>query len=115
MQNTSIVNEDYLFELVTFMGIKKLEFLYWSTDWYNLSLYSVITYLKECRGKSTFLDVCNVYNIKIVSTFEKLIYKYKKKHLFTNKYNCEDRILFYVNYMTSYQSVYIGTLFIICY
>ena len=32
MQNTSIVNEDYLFELVTFMGIKKLEYLYRSTD-----------------------------------------------------------------------------------
>ena len=111
MQNTGTFDDGYLFELVTFMGMKKLEYLYQTKDWSNLENMTPFFgenghKLKELMSKPTFLHrVCKAYDIKIVSAFEKLVYKYKKKHLFTNKYNCEDRIIFHVNYVTSYEAV----------
>ena len=71
MQNTSIFDEGYLFELVTFMGMKKLEYLYQTKDWPNLENMTPFfgengLQLKELLSNPEFLHiVCKAYDIKI--------------------------------------------------
>lgn len=103
--------EDYLFELMTFIGMKKLEYLYNLVDWTDNNMLIPFfgtqgCVLKQLLSHSNFVaNLCIAYNIKSQTTFLCLIKKYKKRHLFTDKYDTDDRILYYYKYMPSYKAL----------
>lgn len=111
MDNFYTFDETYLFHLMSFIGMKKLEYLYTLSNWdevNNLRFFFGFSgeILKKLLHTPTFLNsLCDAYNIKIQTTFIDLIRKYKKKYLFTIKYDTEDRIIYYINYMTSYEAI----------
>ena len=108
---TCVFDEAYLFKLMSFMGMKRLEYLYRLNNWKNMTPLTsffgdqgeILKILLQKRH--LFILLCGVYDVKPQDNFEALVYKYKKKHLFTNKYDCEDRIKDYSTYMTSYEAL----------
>ena len=108
---TCLFDEAYLFKLISFIGMKRLEYLYRLNNWTNMTLLipffgyqgEILKILLQKRH--LFILLCDVYGINPQDDFEALVYKYKKKHLFTNKYDCEDRIKDYATYMTSYEAL----------
>lgn len=110
-EDSFLSSKDYLLELMTFMGMKKLEYLYKLDDGNEIN--ELVPFfgsnrhrLKKLLHNTIFLnDLCKAYAMKTQNTFADLISKYKKYYLFSNKYDTEDRILEYSKYMTSYQSL----------